>query len=100
MAPPTQAINFIDEGFPAPGLPKTQRLITGHGPDGKGHFLVTDSGDHHRVMGEKQAVANIIYSTKENPVDLNDDVDIEYAKKNEVSNRSKRPPTRSNDNMV
>ncbi len=35
-------------------------------------------------MGEKQAVMNIIYSTKETPVDLNDDVDIKFAKENEV----------------
>lgn len=85
MAPPTQAIGFIKEGFPAPGLHKTQRLITGHGPDGKGHFLYTDAGDHHRVMGEGQAVANIIYSTKGDPVELNDEADIKYARENEVN---------------
>ncbi|OQE10141.1 hypothetical protein PENFLA_c090G05285 [Penicillium flavigenum] len=80
----TAAINFITEGFPAPGLRPTQRLITGNKEeDGKGHFLVTDNGDHHRVMGENQAVANIIYSTNENPVDLNDDKDIKYAQENE-----------------
>ncbi|KAI9368954.1 NAD(P)-binding protein [Aspergillus egyptiacus] len=60
------------------------RLITGNQEeDGKGHFLVTDTGDHHRVMGEKQAVANIIYSTHENPVDLNEEKDIKYARENE-----------------
>ncbi|KAI3194519.1 hypothetical protein CBS147311_8554 [Penicillium roqueforti] len=80
----TAAINFITDGFPAPGLRATQRLITGNKEeDGKGHFLVTDNGDHHRVMGENQAVANIIYSTHENPVDLNEDKDIKYAKENE-----------------
>ncbi|CAG8904538.1 unnamed protein product [Penicillium egyptiacum] len=82
----TAAINFITDGFPAPGLRPTQRLITGNKEeDGKGYFLVTDNGDHHRVMGENQAVANIIYSTNENPVDLNDDKDIKYAQENEVS---------------
>jgi hypothetical protein len=85
MTTPPQALNFITSGFPAPGLPKTQRLITGHESDGKGHFLITDSGSHHRVMGEAQAVANIIYSTASNPVDLNGDVDVEFARENEVS---------------
>ena len=80
----TAAVGFITDGFPAPGLRKTQRLITGHGEDGKGHFLATDAGDHHRVMGEAQAVAVIPYSTKENPVDLNGNVDISFAKENEV----------------
>ena len=80
----TAAIDFVTDGFPAPGLRKTQRLITGHGADGKGHFLVTDNGDHHRVMGEKQAVAVIPYSTKENPVELNGDVDVKFARENEV----------------
>ncbi|RAK71701.1 NAD(P)-binding protein [Aspergillus fijiensis CBS 313.89] len=60
------------------------RLITGHSEeDGKGHFLVTDRGDHHRIMGENQAVANILYSTQENPVDLNDSKGIQYARENE-----------------
>lgn len=80
----TAAVGFITEGFPAPGLRKTQRLITGHGEDGKGHFLATDAGDHHRVMGEGQAVAIIPYSTKENPVDLNGNVDVSFAMENEV----------------
>ena len=35
-------------------------------------------------MGEKQAVTNILYSTRENPVDLNEDVDVVFAKDNEV----------------
>lgn len=78
------AKGFITDGFPAPGLRKTQRLITGHGADGKGHFLVTDNGDHHRVMGEQQAVAVIPYSTKDNPVELNEDVDVAFARDNEV----------------
>lgn len=84
------AKGFITDGFPAPGLRKTQRLITGNGSDGKGHFLVTDHGDHHRVMGEQQAVAVIPYSTHENPVDLNDDVDVAFARENEVCARRNR----------
>ena len=86
----TAAVGFITDGFPAQGLRKTQRLITGHGEDGKGHFLATDAGDHHRVMGEGQAVAVIPYSTKENPVDLNGNVDISFAKENEVGVNSAR----------
>lgn len=82
------AKGFITDGFPAPGLRKTQRLITGHGADGKGRFLVTDNGDHHRVMGEQQAVAVIPYSTKENPVELNENVDVAYARENEVCRES------------
>lgn len=35
-------------------------------------------------MGEKQAVAVISYSTKETPVELNGDKDVEYARENEV----------------
>ena len=80
----TAAVGFITEGFPAPGLRRTQRLITGNGEDGKGHFLATDAGDHHRVMGEGQAVAVIPYSTKGNPVDLNGNADVNFAMENEV----------------
>ena len=76
--------NFVTDGFPAPGLRKTQRLITSHNAEGKGYFQSTDHGDHQRVMGEKQAVTNIHYSTMENPVDLNGDVDVHFAENNEV----------------
>ena len=65
-------------------IPLQIRLVTSHDARGKGYFLTTYHGDHHRVMGEKQAVANILYSTRENPVDLNGDQDIEFAKRNEV----------------
>ena len=37
-------------------------------------------------MGEQQAVANIIYSTQETPVELNGNVDIEKAAAEEVTN--------------
>ncbi|KAI5867518.1 NAD(P)-binding protein [Durotheca rogersii] len=59
------------------------RHITGHNDEGKSVFLSSDNGDHYRIMGEKQAVANILYSTRETPVDLNDNVDIEKAKSQE-----------------
>ncbi|KAI1800127.1 hypothetical protein F4811DRAFT_53465 [Daldinia bambusicola] len=74
---------YVANGFPAPGLPRTVRHITGFNPDGQSVFLSTDSGDHHRIMGEQQAVANIIYSTAETPVDLNDNADVKHAKVNE-----------------
>lgn len=35
-------------------------------------------------MGDKQAISNILYSTKETPVEMNGDVDIKYAAENEV----------------
>ncbi|KAL1638046.1 hypothetical protein SLS58_009067 [Diplodia intermedia] len=76
----TAGFGYISNGFPAFGLPKNQRLITGHNAEGKGVFLVRDCGDHHRLMGEEQAMNNILYHTKENPVDLNDDADLKYAR--------------------
>ncbi|TVY83917.1 hypothetical protein LSUE1_G001016 [Lachnellula suecica] len=76
-----RGICYVQE-FPAPGLRRTVRNITGHDAEGKEVFLSTDSGDHHTIMGEEQAVANILYSTHETPVELNGDVDIKYAKNN------------------
>ncbi|KAI0116550.1 hypothetical protein GGR51DRAFT_546056 [Nemania sp. FL0031] len=70
-------------GFPAPGLRRTVRYITGHNADGKGVFLSTDCGDHHRIIGDQQALGNILYSTIETPVDLGNDKDITHAKENE-----------------
>ena len=70
-SPMGSIVNTITDGFPAPGLRETQRLITSHDARGKGYFQTTDNGDDHRVMGEKQAVANLLYSTRESPVDLN-----------------------------
>lgn len=70
---------YITDGFPAPGLKKMTRFMTSHNSEGKGIFISRDSGDHHRVMGEQQAVANILYSTKETPVDLTDEKDVKAA---------------------
>ena len=81
----TGAVGTITNGYPAPGLRNTERFITSHNAEGKGYFHTSDHGDHHRVMGEKQAVMNIMYSTNETPVDLNDEADIKFAKDNEVS---------------
>lgn len=71
--------------FPAPGLRRTVRHITGHNEKGQSIFLATDSGDHHREMGNQQAVANILYSTQEHPANLNDGNDIKKAKDAEVN---------------
>ncbi|KAK0758052.1 hypothetical protein N5P37_009350 [Trichoderma harzianum] len=69
--------------FCTPGLRRTVRHITGHNAEGKGVFIQTDCGDHHRIIGNEQALANIIYSTKETPVEMNGDVDLKYARENE-----------------
>lgn len=73
------------DGFPAAGLRRTVRHITGHNTEGKGIFLSTDCGDHHRVMGEQEAIANILYSTRECPVEMGGDIDVVKAKEAEVS---------------
>ena len=70
--------------FPADGLRTSRRFITSHNKDGKGVFVVDDVGDHHRVLVQGLGVGNIIYSTAENPVDMNDDKDMFYARDNEV----------------
>lgn len=70
--------------FPAEGLRHARRFITSHNKEGQGVFVAADDGDHHRIMVEGLAVANIIYSTKENPVDMNDDQDLVYARDNEA----------------
>lgn len=71
--------------FPADDLRASQRFITSHNEKGEGVFVATDNGDHHRVMVGGKGVANIIYSTKENPVNLAKEADIAYARENEVS---------------
>jgi len=70
-------------GHPIQGLPRTVRHITTHDSDGKSVFLSTDVGDHHKELVNKSALANIIYSTHEHPVNLNNEVDVAYAHKNE-----------------
>ena len=75
---------YVSTGWPAPGLRRNVRHITGHNAEGKAIFLGTDCGDHHRIIGNQQAIANILYSTKETPVDFQDDQDVKYAKENEV----------------
>ncbi|KAJ6092584.1 hypothetical protein N7486_007873 [Penicillium sp. IBT 16267x] len=69
--------------FPADDLRHTKRLITTHNSKGKGVFLPDDDGDHHKIMLNGQAAANIIYSTRGAQVDLNNEQDIKFAKENE-----------------
>ncbi|KAL8786717.1 MAG: hypothetical protein Q9195_008092 [Heterodermia aff. obscurata] len=75
--------------FPADGLRPARRFISGHNKEGKGIFIGDDEGEHHRIMVEGEAVANIIYSTAGNPVDMNDDKDLKFAKENENLDESK-----------
>jgi hypothetical protein len=82
--PPPPGAGYVTTDFPVAGLSRVVRHITGHDGEGRSVFLSTDCGDHHRVMGEEQAIANIIYSTDRTPIELNGDVDIKYAKENEV----------------
>jgi len=71
--------------FPADDLRHAKRLITTHNAKGKGVFLPDDDGDHHKIMLNGQAAANIIYSTQGAQVDLNNEQDIKFAKENEAS---------------
>ncbi|KAI0200236.1 hypothetical protein F4808DRAFT_451050 [Astrocystis sublimbata] len=54
-----------------------------HNAEGKGVFLSTDCGDHHRLIGDRQAIGNILYSTYETPVDMSEDKDLIHAKETE-----------------
>ncbi|KAH7038343.1 uncharacterized protein B0I36DRAFT_359920 [Microdochium trichocladiopsis] len=69
--------------FPAEGLRPIHRLITSHNKDGLGVFVADDEGDHHRLLVDGGAAANIIYSTRDCPVDMNDEKDIAFARANE-----------------
>ncbi|PSN60581.1 hypothetical protein BS50DRAFT_204064 [Corynespora cassiicola Philippines] len=84
MAPPGPVYPQGPIGrFPAEDLRHARRFITSHNSSGQGVFLKDDDGAHHRVMVNGNAVANIIYSTNANPVDMNDDKDLAYARDNE-----------------
>ncbi|ROT38912.1 cupin domain-containing protein [Sodiomyces alkalinus F11] len=81
--PPKPLPEYYVGNFPAPGLRQIVRHITGNTSDGQSRFLISDHGEHYRYMVENQAVANILYSTRENPVDMNDNVDIIKAREQE-----------------
>ncbi|KAL8759686.1 MAG: hypothetical protein Q9184_003549, partial [Pyrenodesmia sp. 2 TL-2023] len=82
-APPLAGAGSVTTEWPVAGLSRVMRHITGYNAEGKSIFLSSDSGDHHRVIGEKQAIGNIIYSTNATPIEINGEVDIKYAKENE-----------------
>jgi hypothetical protein len=67
-------------------LPRVVCHATGRNAEGKSVFLSTKDDDHHhhRELVNKSAIATINYSTYRHPVELNADVDIEYAHENEV----------------
>lgn len=67
-------------------LPRVVRHVTGRNAEGKSVFLSTDDDDHHhqRELVNRSAIPTIIHSTYQHPVELNGDVDIEYAHENEV----------------
>lgn len=71
-------------GFPCAGLSNAQRFITGHNEKGEAVFLVEDHGDHHSIMAAGAGVQNILYQTSGDPVEMTDNVDIEFAKTNPV----------------
>jgi hypothetical protein len=83
------AEGYVVTPHPVQGLTRVVRHITGHNAEGKSVFLSTDVGDHHRELVNKSAIANILYSTHEHPVNLNGDVDVKYSRENEAC--SKRP---------
>lgn len=76
--------------YPAPGLRQIVRHITGNTAEGKSVFLESSQGEHYRYMVNNTAVTNLIYSTQETPVDLNNNVDIAKHKEKEVNTEHPR----------
>ncbi|KAK7906572.1 hypothetical protein PG985_016309 [Apiospora marii] len=85
------AEGYVTTSHPIQGLPRVVRHITGVNTEGQSVFLSTDTGDHHRELVKKSGLANILYTTGEHPVDLNNDADLKYARENEVSPNQLRP---------
>ncbi|KAI0154648.1 hypothetical protein GGR57DRAFT_512185 [Xylariaceae sp. FL1272] len=77
------AEGYVQTPHPVQGLPRIVRHVTGHNAEGKSVFLSTDVGDHHRELVNKSAIANIIYSTNQHPVELSGNADVKYAHENE-----------------
>lgn len=84
LVPETPLPEYHVDNFPAPGLRQVVRHVTGNTGEGQARFLISDHGEHYRYMVDNRAVANIIYSTRETPVDLNGNVDIVKAREQEV----------------
>lgn len=89
------AEGYVQTPHPVQGLPRVVRHVTGHNAEGKSVFLSTDIGDHHRELVNKSAIANIIYSTRGHPVDLNGAADVKYAHENEVYSMEPPAPWRT-----
>lgn len=85
------AEGYVVTPHPVQGLTRVVRHITGHNAEGKSVFLSTDVGDHHRELVNKSAIANILYSTNEHPVNLNGDVDVKYSRENEACSKIPAP---------
>ncbi|TGJ85569.1 hypothetical protein E0Z10_g3193 [Xylaria hypoxylon] len=66
--------------FPVPGLRDPFRYITGHNNQGDAVFLETDHGDHRDIMLGGIAAQNIFYSSNGNPIEVTDNVDLDFAK--------------------
>ncbi|KAK8067436.1 cupin domain-containing protein [Apiospora saccharicola] len=77
------AEGYVRTSHPIQGLPRVVRHITGVNTEGKSVFLSTDTGDHQKELVKKSGLANILYTTREHPVDLNGDADVKYARENE-----------------
>ncbi|KAG9496319.1 hypothetical protein J7337_012905 [Fusarium musae] len=71
--------------FPAPGLRNPFRYVTGHDSNGEPTFLLTDHGDHRAVMLDGEGAQSIMYSSNSNPVELTNNVDLEFARTNRPS---------------
>lgn len=79
------AEGHIQTPHPVQGLPRVVKHITTRDAQGRSVFLSTDIGDHHRELANKSAIANVLYSTSQVPVDLKDNVDLKHAQQKEVS---------------
>ncbi|KAF7508607.1 hypothetical protein GJ744_009156 [Endocarpon pusillum] len=70
--------------FPSDGLRHARRFMMGHNGKGLGVFIGDDDGDHHRILCDGAGITNIIYTTSGDQIDMNNDVDIRFARENEV----------------
>lgn len=95
------AEGYFQTVHPVQGLPRVVRHITANDAQDNSVFLSTDVGDHHRELVNKSAIANILYSTNQVPVDLNGDLDVKYAQQNDVSDFSNnRDPGSRNERLI
>ncbi|CAN8106527.1 unnamed protein product [Discula destructiva] len=79
------AEDHVQSPQPAHRLTSVVRHITTTNAQGDSVFLPTDIGDHRLELFNQSAVANILYCTKQVPVDLDDEVDVDYVRKTKPS---------------